>query len=113
MCIRDRRLESRPLNGKRWAVFGLLADKDLPGVVAPLLSLVAGWAVAPLDTPRSRSADDLAEHLRGQGMLVAQYPDVRAALDAQCEQAAEGDEILLFGSFFCVAEALDWLARPA
>nr|WP_256837208.1 bifunctional tetrahydrofolate synthase/dihydrofolate synthase [Pseudomonas oleovorans] len=108
-----QRLESRPLNGKRWAVFGLLADKDLPGVVAPLLSLVAGWAVAPLDTPRSRSADDLAEHLRGQGMLVAQYPDVRAALDAQCEQAAEGDEILLFGSFFCVAEALDWLARPA
>lgn len=108
-----QRLESRPLNGKRWAVFGLLADKDLPGVVAPLLSLVAGWAVAPLDTPRSRSADDLAEHLRGQGAAVVQYPDVRTALDAQCEQAAEGDEILLFGSFFCVAEALDWLARPA
>ena len=33
--------------------------------------------------------------------------------EAQCEQAAEGDEILLFGSFFCVAEALNWLARPA
>ena len=108
-----QRLESRPLAGQRWAVFGLLADKDLPGVVSPLLSLVAGWAVAPLDTPRSRSADDLAEHLRGQGAAVVQYPDVRTALDAQCEQAAEGDEILLFGSFFCVAEALDWLARPA
>ncbi|MDR8013920.1 bifunctional tetrahydrofolate synthase/dihydrofolate synthase [Ectopseudomonas guguanensis] len=108
-----QRLESRPPAGKRWAVFGLLADKDLPGVVAPLLSLVAGWAVAPLDTPRSRSAGELAGHLRGLGAAVAQYPDVRAALEAQCEQAAEGDEILLFGSFFCVAEALDWLARPA
>lgn len=41
------------------------------------------------------------------------HPDVHAALDAQCERAAEGDEVLLFGSFFCVAEALDWLARPA
>lgn len=108
-----QRLESRPPRGKRWAVFALLADKDLPGVVAPLLSLVSGWAVAPLDTPRSRSAGELAGYLQAQGAAVAQYTDVRAALEAQCEQAAEGDEILLFGSFFCVAEALDWLARPA
>ena len=108
-----RRLESRPPSGKRWAVFALLADKDLPGVVAPLLGLISGWAVAPLNTPRSRSAGELAGHLRAQGAAVAQYPDVHTALEAQCEQAAEGDEILLFGSFFCVAEALDWLARPA
>ena len=108
-----QRLQSRPSSGKRWAVFGLLADKDLPGVVAPLLSLVAGWAVAPLATPRSRMAGELAGHLREWGANVAQYPDLRAALEAQCEQAAEGDEILLFGSFFCVAEALDWLASPA
>jgi len=108
-----QRLQCRPLVGKRWAVFGLLADKDLPGVVEPLLSQVAGWAVAPLATPRSRSADELAAHLRKRGAAVVQYPHLCAALEAQCEQAAEGDEILLFGSFFCVAEALDWLARPA
>ncbi|MGG2400021.1 bifunctional tetrahydrofolate synthase/dihydrofolate synthase [Pseudomonas sp. SH1-B] len=108
-----QRLESRPPRGKRWAVFGLLADKDLTGVVAPLLDQVAGWAVAPLATSRSRPAQELAEHLQRQGAAVEQYADVHAALDAQCEQAAEGDEILLFGSFFCVAEALDWLARPA
>ncbi|HBZ94859.1 MAG TPA: bifunctional tetrahydrofolate synthase/dihydrofolate synthase [Pseudomonas sp.] len=108
-----QRLESRPPNGKRRAVFALLADKDLPGVVAPLLSLVSTWAVAPLDTPRSRSAGELAGHLQAQGAAVGQYPNVRAALEAQCEQAADGDEILLFGSFFCVAEALEWLARPA
>ncbi|ERI52214.1 folylpolyglutamate synthase, partial [Pseudomonas sp. EGD-AK9] len=49
-----QRLQARPPIGHRWAVFGLLADKDLPGVVAPLLDQVAGWAVAPLATPRSR-----------------------------------------------------------
>ncbi|ATH82652.1 bifunctional tetrahydrofolate synthase/dihydrofolate synthase [Ectopseudomonas mendocina] len=108
-----QRLEARPPAGKRWAVFGLLADKDLPGVVAPLLSQVVGWAVAPLATPRSRPAGELAAHLQSYGAAVTQHADVRAALEAQCEQAAAGDEILLFGSFFCVAEALDWLARPA
>lgn len=108
-----QRLQSRPVSGKRRAVFGLLADKDLPGVVAPLLGQVDEWAVAPLATPRSRPAQALAEHLQGLGAVVTLHPDVHAALDAQCERAAEGDEILLFGSFFCVAEALDWLARPA
>lgn len=108
-----QRLQSRPVSGKRRAVFGLLADKDLPGVVAPLLGEVDEWAVAPLATPRSRPAQALADHLQGLGAVVTLHPDVHAALDAQCERAAEGDEILLFGSFFCVAEALDWLARPA
>lgn len=108
-----QRLQSRPVSGKRRAVFGLLADKDLPGVVAPLLGEVDEWAVAPLATPRSRPAQALAEHLQGLGAVVTLHPDVHAALDAQCERAADGDEILLFGSFFCVAEALDWLARPA
>lgn len=108
-----QRLQSRPVSGKRRAVFGLLADKDLPGVVAPLLGQVDEWAVAPLATPRSRPAQALADHLQTLGAVVTLHPDVHAALDAQCERAAEGDEILLFGSFFCVAEALDWLARPA
>jgi dihydrofolate synthase / folylpolyglutamate synthase len=38
---------------------------------------------------------------------------VVAALEAQCARAQSGDEIVLFGSFYCVAEALDWLARQA
>jgi len=32
-------------------------------------------------------------------------------LEGQCAQATAEDEILLFGSFYCVAEALEWLAR--
>ena len=51
-----RRLTERPPRGRRLAVFGLLGDKDLSGVIEPLLGLVAQWAVAPLPTPRSRSA---------------------------------------------------------
>ncbi|MGB4075701.1 bifunctional tetrahydrofolate synthase/dihydrofolate synthase [Pseudomonas sp.] len=108
-----QRLASRPLSGKRLAVFGLLADKDLPGVVAPLLSEVAAWAVAALPTSRTRSAAELQACLHNSGAQVTAHASVQAALEAQCVQAASGDEILLFGSFYCVAEALDWLARQA
>ncbi|MCY1495762.1 Dihydrofolate synthase/folylpolyglutamate synthase [compost metagenome] len=105
------RLAARPLAGRRLAVFGLLADKDLCGVLAPLLDQVQDWAVAPLPTLRTRSAAELEAALLNVGASVTAYPDVAAAIVAQCERAAAGDEILLFGSFYCVAEALEWLAR--
>lgn len=108
-----RRLAARPLSGRRLAVFGLLADKDLDGVVAPLQGLVDDWAVAPLDTPRSRPAAELVAALTNLGAAVKSYASVDAALEGQCAQATADDQILLFGSFFCVAQALEWLERHA
>ncbi len=105
------RLASRPVTGKRLAVFGLLADKDLPGVLQPLLAQVQDWAVATLDTPRSRPAVELQATLENLGASVQSYSSVAQALEAQCAQATANDEILLFGSFFCVGEALQWLSR--
>ncbi|MCO7521412.1 MULTISPECIES: bifunctional tetrahydrofolate synthase/dihydrofolate synthase [unclassified Pseudomonas] len=106
-----RRLAARPAQGRRLAVFGLLADKDLPGVLAPLHALVDEWAVTPLATPRSRSAAELAQALTNLGAPVKSYASVAAALEGQCAQATADDQIVLFGSFFCVGEALAWLER--
>ena len=106
-----QRLARTPLAGNRLAVFGLLVDKDLDGVVAPLLGSVQSWAVAPLDTPRSRPTVELETALQNLGAPVTSYASVTAALEAQCAVATAEDEILLFGSFYCVAEALEWLAR--
>ena len=105
-----QRLASRPPAGRRLAIFGLLMDKDLLGVLQPLMAEVQGWTVASLPTPRTRPVLELQAALLNLGVQAQAYPDVGAALNAQCEQAADGDEILVFGSFYCVAEALDWLA---
>ncbi|EKT4466129.1 bifunctional tetrahydrofolate synthase/dihydrofolate synthase [Pseudomonas putida] len=107
------RLAARPVKGRRLAVFGLLADKDLEGVIAPFKGLVDEWAVAPLDTPRSRPAAELEAALTNLGAAVKSYPSVEAALEGQCAQATADDQILLFGSFFCVGQALEWLERQA
>ncbi|MES2869966.1 MAG: bifunctional tetrahydrofolate synthase/dihydrofolate synthase [Pseudomonadota bacterium] len=108
-----RRLAQRPVAGRRLAVFGLLADKDLDGVVSQLVPAVEHWAVAPLNTARTRPATEVEAALRGLGASVSAYDSVVAALEAQCERATAEDEILLFGSFYCVAEALEWLQRRA
>jgi dihydrofolate synthase/folylpolyglutamate synthase len=108
-----RRLAQRPVPGKRLAVFGLLADKDLDGVVAELRNSIQDWAVAPLPTSRSRQPDELQAALQNLGANVTSYPSVAQALEAQCAHATADDEILLFGSFYCVSEALEWLTRHA
>lgn len=107
------RLAARPPRGRRLAVFGLLADKDLPGVLAPLQLDVQDWAVAPLDSPRSRPAGELEAALCNLGANVRSCSSVAEALLVQCGQANEDDEILVFGSFYCVAEALEWLGQRA
>ncbi|WP_312714148.1 bifunctional tetrahydrofolate synthase/dihydrofolate synthase [Stutzerimonas nitrititolerans] len=106
-------LAAQPPAGRRLAVFGLLADKDLDGILDVLLPRVDEWAVAPLATPRSAPASDLHEALLRRGASVSIHAGVAQALEAQLAQAEEGDEILLFGSFYCVAEALEWLNRYA
>lgn len=106
-----QRLAQRPVSGRRLAVFGLLADKDLGGVLAELTASVQEWAVAPLPTPRSCAVDVLQAALQNLGASVTSYRSVALALEGQCAKATAEDEILLFGSFYCVSEALEWLAR--
>src|SRR5690606_11175878 len=95
-------LAARPPAGRRLAVFGLLAAKDLDGILNVLLPRVDEWAVAPLATPRSAPAGDLQDALLRRGVSVSIHAGVAQALEAQLAQAEEGDEILLFGSFYCV-----------
>ncbi|MCO5364877.1 bifunctional tetrahydrofolate synthase/dihydrofolate synthase [Pseudomonas alliivorans] len=106
-----QRMAQRPIVGKRLAVFGLLSDKDLDGVVFELASSIQDWAVAPLPTSRSRPAAELQAALENLGARVKSYQSIALALEAQCAHATADDEILLFGSFYCVAEAIEWLAR--
>ncbi|MCQ4229241.1 bifunctional tetrahydrofolate synthase/dihydrofolate synthase [Pseudomonas stutzeri] len=106
-----QRLEQRPVVGARRAVFGLLADKDLTGVLDALAPSISDWAVAPLPTPRTQSATQLAQALLERGASVSEYATIEQALDAQCARAESVDEILVFGSFYCVAAALEWLEQ--
>jgi len=106
-----QRLEQRPVAGTRLAVFGLLADKDLAGVLDALVPSISDWAVAPLPTPRTQSATQLAQALLERGASVSEYATIEQALEAQCARAESVDEILVFGSFYCVAAALEWLEQ--
>lgn len=102
-------LQQRPLLGQRYAVFGALADKDVDGVLAAMHGQFAGWDIAALPSPRSFSLEQLQQHLQQAGEPWHSHGDIRSALAARLADSSPQDEILVFGSFFTVAQALELL----
>lgn len=91
------------------AVFGLLSDKHLDGILQPLRGRFASWAVAPLPTPRSRPAAELVAGLEGAGETAVAFGSIGEAIAWQLDNTPADTKIIIFGSFFCVAEAILWM----
>jgi len=90
------------------AVVGMLRDKDLAGVCAKLRGRVDRWYAATLDNPRGATAGELAAAIAaaGAGGDVREFPAPDAAFAAAREDARPDDRILVFGSFYTVANVI-------
>jgi dihydrofolate synthase / folylpolyglutamate synthase len=91
------------------AVLGILADKDIAGIIGAMRSRIDRWFVATLPGPRGATAAVLAAELTRAGVAsasVRSFGDVAAALRGAREGVSEADRIVVFGSFLTVAAAL-------
>ncbi len=104
-------LAEHPPRGSNSAVFGALADKDIPGIVAPLMPHIARWNLCALDAESPRGLNAAQLHERVAVAHADEHASVDAALDAASAQATTADRILAFGSFFVAAPALEWARR--
>ncbi len=88
------------------AVLGMLADKDIEGVVRAVAPRVTRWQLASLPGPRGAHAEQLEGALRRCGVRsrLRCHPDPRAAFRAALEEAGDDDRIVVFGSFLTVGE---------
>jgi dihydrofolate synthase/folylpolyglutamate synthase len=100
------------------AVFGAMADKDIPSLLARLAPLVDHWYFCDLPIPRAATAEQLlgmhqAAGLKGPGPVgTSTHPDPRSALVEALSAADPADRIVAFGSFFTVGGVLrDGLPR--
>ena len=105
-------LAAKSAQGRVFAVFAALADKDVAGIVAKLAARVDRWWIAGLEDagPRGQGVDALAANLAGTAAAGAsREADVAAALAGARAQARAGDRVLVFGSFHTAAAALQAL----
>ena len=91
-----------------FAVFAMLADKDIGGVVQAVRHRIDRWFVSAAQADRAAPAATvagiLAEH--DPGKPVRAFATIDAALSEARREAGPNDRIVVFGSFHTVAEAL-------
>jgi dihydrofolate synthase / folylpolyglutamate synthase len=94
-----------------YAVFGIMQDKDIDGVLAPMAAHVDHWCLCALPSPRAAPTGLLAEKVGALAASPAQggertalcFPDPAAAFSNAISRAGENDRIVVFGSFLTVA----------
>jgi dihydrofolate synthase/folylpolyglutamate synthase len=86
-------------------ITGLLGDKDVSGILRPLLPMAARVLCVPVRNPRSMPERELA---RLVGTLASQVPcDIRPDFASAFEHASShSSRVLVAGSLFLVGEAL-------
>ncbi len=100
-------LGALPRGGRTIAVFAMLGDKDIDGVIRVIMPRVDVWCVAGLEGARGTTAAQMTQRLKACGVVngVHECVNVAEALNMAYGIAAESDKILIFGSFHTVSEA--------
>ena len=103
-----KNLAQQPIQGRTIAVFSMLADKDIPGVIRVLRSQIDKWHVAEIHNGRAAKVEDLAASIQSEDPAaeVDRFDDLSGAFAQACLEASENDRIIVFGSFFTVAEVM-------
>jgi len=114
-------------SGKTFAVFAMLADKDIQGVVEAVGKEIDTWYVASIDHVRGALATDLAAvitkvmpkaNVKAFDNAAAAYLqaciDIEAGIATEtCIDSGENDKIVVFGSFFTVANVMQVLSKKS
>ncbi|BEI42791.1 bifunctional tetrahydrofolate synthase/dihydrofolate synthase [Polynucleobacter sp. HIN10] len=106
-------IEAMAYHPYTYAVFGAMADKDIEGVLKPMLDIVDYWYCTDLPTPRAASAHDLVKRLQALNKEALVFPNPGAAYQAALDKAGEGDRITVFGSFYTVAGVMAYRNNQA
>jgi dihydrofolate synthase/folylpolyglutamate synthase len=89
---------------KLYAVTGMLKDKDIINTFQSLLTEVDHWYLGGLSVPRGASANELVEQLSLDKDSANCFDNITQAFRMANENATASDLILVFGSFYTVAE---------
>ena len=100
-------LEHKPCEGRRIAIFAALSDKPIDAMISGLVDLIDEWYL-PDGVGGDRASDpaSIATERLSQSSI---HPDFDGAWNNVQASIAAEDQVVVFGSFFTVSEALSRL----
>lgn len=101
-----RLMESNPVSGRTFAVFGVMGDKPIHDMLARCGGAFDEWHLIDLShVPRAMAVADLARMLHPES-VVGDHGPFSDIWDSIKMRSHAGDRVVVFGSFFSVGEAL-------
>jgi len=101
-------LTALPKPQKTIAVFAVLSDKDVDGIVSLLHSHIDEWYISQANSPRRMQVEQVEQSLMKQSSdtSVKVFESIEKAYSQAQMAASKGDRIIVFGSIFTVSEVL-------
>ena len=90
-----------------WLIIGITADKDMAGVLAPLLPMANGVMVTAANNPRAARPEQLQQIAANLGYVARPVTSLNEAIRQTWITARPGDLICLTGSIFLVGDLLN------
>ena len=106
-------IDARPCNKRTIAIFSAMSDKDCGKMIRACTGRFDAWFTA--DQPANARAvrgSDIAAQLRREGIeMVSVSKNIRQAFRRAQSALAEGDRLVVFGSFYTVADVMPLLEK--
>lgn len=99
-----------PRVSKTLAVFSVMEDKDIVGIVSSLNVAIDHWYVGDLShNLRSAPTSLVSDVLKQQAQPYSDVKTIEQAFDRALTESTEHDRIVVFGSFFTVAAIQEYI----
>ena len=106
-------VDAKPCNKRTIAIFSAMADKEYGEIIRGCSGRFDAWFTADQPAnPRAARGSDIATQLRREGVeRVSVSKNIRQAFRRAQSVMAEGDRLVVFGSFYTVADVLPLLEK--
>ena len=101
-------LKTHVVLGKTIAVFSILKDKDIFGVINELNLDIDDWFIAEIQNERAASIETISNTIQkiNPSAHIEAFKNIQEAYQFASKEVTRNDRIIVFGSFFTVADIM-------
>jgi len=101
-------LKTHVVPGKTIAVFSILKDKDIFGVINELNLDIDDWFIAEIQNERAASIETISNTIQkiNPSAHIEAFKNIQEAYQFASKEVTRNDRIIVFGSFFTVADIM-------
>ena len=101
-------LKTHVVLGKTIAVFSILKDKDIFGVINELNLDIDDWFIAEIQNERAASIENISNTIQkiNPSAHIETFKNIQEAYQFASKEVRRNDRIIVFGSFFTVADIM-------